>query len=134
MRDEGRYSAQLLFAAVVYGASMIMASYLLGRFQFGFGVRLGLALLPAAGFLYMVSAWVSLYRKSDELVQKVLLESLVSALVACILGAMGLYYFQKAGFFPPSEYPHLDYFGDILSPSFLAGLVFGWWRASRRYL
>ena len=132
MRETPRL-AHPLTASLLFAGSTISASYLLGEYSLPVSLRLVLAMLPVGGFLLLVFSWVTQYRQADELQQKILLEALAGGLVGSILGALGLYFFQKAGFFPPSEYPDLEFFGDLLAPSFLLGFVFAWWKASRRY-
>lgn len=96
-------------------------------------LRLAIALLPVPAFLFFVWAQVQWYKQADEMWQRILLITWVHAFVACVLGALILYELQKAGFFPHSEYPTLEYFGDVLPYSFLAGVVVGYYRAIRRY-
>lgn len=119
--------------SLLFAASMVLASYFLGDHQLHGGVRLALVLLPILGFVLCVASWVDNYRRSDELHQRILLEALVTALIVSVLGALGLHYIRKAGFLVAANYPHLDYFGDVLPYAFVIGLLFGWWRARRRY-
>ncbi|MFQ5776717.1 MAG: hypothetical protein ACE5IP_01775 [Terriglobia bacterium] len=119
--------------SLILAGSMISASFILGEYQLSTAFRLALVSLPFLGFLLFVMSSIDHYRRSDELQQRILLEALGAALVASVLGALGLYYLQKAGFFPPSAYPNLEYFGDVLPYAFVIGYLFGYWNASRRY-
>lgn len=126
-------AASPIVVALVWAAVSILASYLLGEFSLGVAARLLLVLAPIAAFLYFIWAQVYWFTRSDELQQRIQLTVWVHAFVACLLGAIGLYYLQKAGFFPASQFPDLDYYGDVLPYSFAAGLLLGWYRAAKRY-
>ncbi|MGH9795918.1 MAG: hypothetical protein ACRD5G_14205 [Candidatus Acidiferrales bacterium] len=127
------WAARPSVVALAWVVCTILANYLLGEFDFGWAMRLALALLPLAGFLYLVWAHVVWYTRSDELQQRIQLTIWAHALVTSVMGAIGLYYFQKAGFFPATAYPTLDYFGDVLPFAIIIGYLLGYWRAAKRY-
>lgn len=120
-------------AALAWAACVMLASYLLDAFKFGWAVRLALALLPLVSFLYVVWAHVTWYTHSDELQQRIQLTVLAHAFVTCVMGAIALFYFQKAGFFPASEYPTLEYFGDVFPIAIVIGYMLGYWRTAKWY-
>lgn len=120
-------------AALASAACVMLASYLLAAFKFGWAARLALALLPLVSFLYVVWAHITWYTHSDELQQRIQLTVWAHAFVTCVMGAIALFYFQKAGFFPASEYPTLEYFGDVLPFAIVIGYMLGHWRAAKRY-
>jgi hypothetical protein len=120
-------------AGLAWAAVSILASYLLGEFSLNVSARFSLVLAPIAAFLYFIWAQVYWYTRSDELQQRIQLTIWVHAFVFCMLGAIGLYYVQRAGFFPVSEYPHLEFYGDVLPYAFAAGVWLGAYRAAKRY-
>ncbi len=126
--------AHPLLAALLWAATSIGASYSLRGFSFGASARLALATVPMAGFLYFVWSQVVWFSQSDELQQRIQLTVWVHAFVCSMMGAIGLHYLQKAGFFPAAQYPNLEYYGDVLPYAFVAGMLLGYARATWRYL
>ncbi len=90
-------------------------------------------MIPLGTFLYWVWTQAKAYKQADELWQRILLTTWTYALVTSVLGALGLHYVQRAGFFSPSDYPNLEYWGDVLPYAFGVGFLYGFFRAKRRY-
>ncbi len=119
----------VLIAALIYFASSVGAAWVLGAFELGAPLRIVVALLPALGFILVVAAHIELFRRSDELQQRILLEVWAYSLATAIFGALALYFLQKAGFLL-----EWDYFGDVMMPFVFIGWLLGYWNTSRRYL
>jgi hypothetical protein len=120
--------------AVVLGVSLFGTNFLLEAVAgSAAAVRLAIILLPVAAFLYWVWTLVQWYKLADEMWQRILLTVWTYSFVTSALGALLLYYLQRAGFFPPADYPNLEYWGDVLPYSFAVGFLLGWIRAKRRY-
>lgn len=120
--------------AIVLGVGLFGTNLLLEAVQGSSApLRLAIALIPVFAFLFWVWTLVQWYKLADEMWQRILLTVWTYSFVTSALGALVLHYVQRAGFFPPAEYPNLEYWGDVLPYSFGLGFLLGWLRARRRY-
>jgi hypothetical protein len=123
-----------VLGAAILGVGLFGTNFLLEAVRGGSApLRLAIILIPVAAFLFWVWTLVQWYKLADEMWQRILLTVWVYSFVTSTLGALVLYYVQRAGFFPPAQYPNLEYWGDVLPYSFAVGFLLGWLRAKRRY-
>jgi len=123
-----------VLGAAVLGAGLFGTNLLLEAVQGGSApLRLAVVLVPVFAFLFWVWTLATWYKMADEMWQRILLTAWTYSLVGSALGALVLHYVQRAGFFPPADYPTLEYWGDVLPYSFALGFLIGWLRAKRRY-
>ncbi len=133
MTKPSRLTHPVLGTAVL-GVGLFGANFLLEGVQGGTApLRLAVILIPVAAFLSWVWTLVQWYKLADEMWQRILLTVWTYSFVTSALGALVLYYVQRAGFFPRADYPNLEYWGDVLPYSFAVGFLLGWLRAKRRY-
>ena len=129
-----RWFSHPALAILVFGGSLFLANFWLEAVKAGSApARLAVAMIPMVAFIYWVWAQAQWYKQADEMWQRILLTAWTYALIGSALGALGLHYIQRAGFFPHAQYPNLEYWGDVLPYSFGLGFLIGWLRARRRY-
>lgn len=124
-----------VLGAAVLAVGLFGTNFLLEAVRDASGpLRLAVILIPVAAFLFWVWTLVQWYKLADELWQRILLTVWTYSFVTSVLGALVLYYVQRAGFFPPADYPNLEYWGDVLPYSFMVGFLLGWIRSTKRFL
>ena len=76
---------------------VILVSTLLERVELSTPVRLGLALLPVAAYVFCIVSYLGLLRQADELQRRVHFEALAIAFPSTAVAVFASEYLRKAG-------------------------------------
>lgn len=118
--------ATFLLPLIILTASVVIVSWLLETVSLSMPVRLAVAMVPPALLVYAIVVQVRMIRQSDELVQRIYLETLAIAFSSLFAFVLVCEYLRKAGFlttFKP------DYVLVMMLVLFALGFLISW----RRY-
>ena len=88
----------MAIALAIGVASIITVSWLLQWLEVSGPVRLMLAMVPVAAFVFMIVSYLQLVREADEMQKRIHLEALAIAFPSSVVAVFACEYLRKGGF------------------------------------
>lgn len=125
-KQETKPHLSLAVAIAALILSIIFISWLLKKQEFSVPIRLGMALVPVAIYVYCLVGYLRLIRLADELQRRIHLEALAIAFPSTVVAVFASEYLRKAGFIDQLK-------PDYVLMSMLTLWALGFFIAWRRY-